>query len=220
MTTSVTSATQTSASQTAAAQKTAISSDFDTFLKLLTTQMTNQDPMNPVDSTDFATQLATFSGVEQQTKTNDLLTTLNGQMGLMGMAQLAAWVGQEARSSAPVWAAGDPVSLEITATTGADRAVLVVTDAAGQTVAREELPETGGAMEWTPVDASGAALPEGLYSLTVESYRGETLLGTAPVQAWSPIVEARKGASGATLVLPGGVEIGSDDITALRLPGA
>lgn len=220
MTTTVTSATQTSATQTQATQKTAISSDFDTFLKLLTTQMTNQDPLNPVDSTDFATQLATFSGVEQQTKTNDLLATLNSQMGLLGMAQLAAWVGQEARSSAPVWAAGTPVALDIAAATGADRAVLVVADAAGHTVAREELPATGGAMQWTPLDASGAALPAGLYTLRVESYRGENLLGSAPVQAWSPIVEARKGASGATLVLPGGVEIGSDDITALRLPGA
>lgn len=207
------------ASPATATAKPAISSDFDTFLKLLTTQMTHQDPLNPVDSTQFATQLATFSGVEQQTKTNDLLTTLNGQMGLMGMAQLAAWVGQEARSSAPVWAAGSPLALEITAATGADHAVLVVTDDRGNTVAREALPTTGGAMEWTPLDPSGVALPDGLYSLTVENYRGDALLGTSPVQVWSQIVEARKGATGATLVLAGGVEIGSEDITALRLPG-
>ena len=43
-----------------------LSSDFETFLKMLTTQMQNQDPLNPVDSTDYATQLATFSSVEQQ----------------------------------------------------------------------------------------------------------------------------------------------------------
>jgi flagellar basal-body rod modification protein FlgD len=50
-----------------------ISSDFETFLKMLTVQMQNQDPLNPVDSSDYATQLATFSGVEQQVQTNDLL---------------------------------------------------------------------------------------------------------------------------------------------------
>lgn len=50
------------ASPATATAKPAISSDFDTFLKLLTTQMTHQDPLNPVDLTQFATQLATFSG--------------------------------------------------------------------------------------------------------------------------------------------------------------
>ena len=44
----------------------ALSSDFETFLRMLTTQLQNQDPLNPVDSADFAVQLATFSSVEQQ----------------------------------------------------------------------------------------------------------------------------------------------------------
>ena len=43
----------------------AISSDFDTFLRMLTVQMRNQDPLDPIDSADYAVQLATFSGVEQ-----------------------------------------------------------------------------------------------------------------------------------------------------------
>ena len=50
-----------------------ISSDFETFLKMLTVQMENQDPLNPTDSSEYAMQLATFSGVEQQVLTNDLL---------------------------------------------------------------------------------------------------------------------------------------------------
>ena len=40
--------------------------DFQTFLKMLTTQIKNQDPLNPMEGSDFAVQLATFSGVEQQ----------------------------------------------------------------------------------------------------------------------------------------------------------
>lgn len=220
MVTGVTSATTTTSGTTSTAA-TALSSDFNTFLKLLTTQMTNQDPLNPVDSTDFATQLATFSGVEQQTKTNELLSNLSGQMSVLGMAQLAAWVGQEARSTGPVWVDGSStVDLQVTAATGADRAVLVVTDDSGATVAREELPATGGDMAWTPTDASGAALPEGLYTLTVENYRGENLISTSPAQAWARITEARQTASGVALVLAGGVEISSDAISALRLPAS
>ena len=84
------------------AKKPVISSDFDTFLKMLTTQIKNQDPTNPMDSADFAVQLATFSGVEQQVRTNDLLGDLGAQFGVMGMSQLGAWVGQEARAPGPV----------------------------------------------------------------------------------------------------------------------
>lgn len=80
-----------------ASAKDAINSDFETFLIMLTTQMQNQDPLNPIDSSDFAVQLATFSSVEQQVKTNDLLTSLGQQFELMGLSQLAGWVGMEAR---------------------------------------------------------------------------------------------------------------------------
>lgn len=60
---------------------TAIASDFETFLRMLTTQLENQDPLEPVASQDLAVQLATFSGVEQQTQTNSLLEDLGSQMG-------------------------------------------------------------------------------------------------------------------------------------------
>jgi hypothetical protein len=59
--------------------KATLGSDFETFLKMLTTQMKNQDPLNPVESSEYAVQLATFSSVEQQVLTNDLLTRLIGQ---------------------------------------------------------------------------------------------------------------------------------------------
>ena len=72
-----------------------ISSDFETFLRMLTAQMKNQDPLNPVESADFATQLATFSGVEQAVLTNDLLRGLSLQIGVSG---LASWVGKEVRA--------------------------------------------------------------------------------------------------------------------------
>ncbi|WP_298915633.1 flagellar hook capping FlgD N-terminal domain-containing protein [uncultured Algimonas sp.] len=47
--------------------------DFDTFLNLLTAQIRNQDPLEPLDSTQFVEQLATFSGLELQAKSNTIL---------------------------------------------------------------------------------------------------------------------------------------------------
>lgn len=209
---------QTSAATPSGNSKPLISSDFDTFLKMLTAQMQNQDPLNPIDSTDYATQLATFSGVEQQMRTNDLLASLGGQMAVLGMSQLAAWVGQEARAEAPVWMDGDPVTMQLSPAIGADGAVLVVRDASGQLISREDVPIVPGLYDWLGGDSAGDPLPEGLYSLSLESYSGETLLGESPIESYARIIEARNGAGGATLVLEGGVEVPSSKITALRVP--
>jgi flagellar basal-body rod modification protein FlgD len=200
------------------APKPRISSDFDTFLKMLTAQMQNQDPLNPIESADYATQLATFSGVEQQMLTNDLLTSLGGQMAVLGMSQLAGWVGQEARANAPVWMDGDPVTMQLSPAIGADRAVLVVRNASGALVSREDVPITPGLYDWLGGDAAGDPLPEGRYTLSLESFSGEILLGESQVESYARIIEARNGPSGATLVLEGGVEVPSSFITALRVP--
>ncbi len=54
-----------------------VAEQFDTFLKLLTAQVRNQDPLAPLDSTQFVEQLATFSSLEQQVQTNTLLQSLS-----------------------------------------------------------------------------------------------------------------------------------------------
>ena len=90
-------------------------------------------------------------------------------------------------------------------------------DASGNLVSREEVPRGDSAYLWYGGDASGNPLPRGLYQLSLESYSGETLLGTSAVESYSRILEARGGATGATLVLEGGVEVPATQITALRL---
>ncbi|MFD1807768.1 flagellar hook capping FlgD N-terminal domain-containing protein [Gemmobacter lanyuensis] len=83
-----------------------LTSDFDTFLTLMTTQLQHQDPLKPVDSTEYLSQLASFSTVEQQSYTNNLLETLIASFGGMGLSQAAAWVGREARGIMPAHVAG------------------------------------------------------------------------------------------------------------------
>ena len=61
----------------AQAPQTKSEKDFQTFLKLLTAQMRHQDPLEPLDSTQFVAQLAAFSSVEQQIETNTKLETIN-----------------------------------------------------------------------------------------------------------------------------------------------
>jgi flagellar basal-body rod modification protein FlgD len=208
--------TVTSANTTTPAAPAAISSDFTTFLKMLTTQMQNQDPLNPIDSADYAVQLATFSGVEQSVKTNQLLESLGQQFGLLGMAQMAGWVGQEARADAPVWMDGDAVTLAPNPAAAADRAVLVVKNAAGDVVGREDVPVSTDPYIWHGKDITGADLPDGKYTLSLESYRVEELLATTPMESYAKIMEARGTPSGTVLILEGGIEVPANRITALR----
>lgn len=194
----------------------AITSDFTTFLKMLTTQMQNQDPLNPIDSTDYAVQLATFSGVEQQVRTNELIGQLQAQFSLMGMAEFAGWIGQEARVSAPVAPRDGGVQLEFSTAAGADRAVLVVRDALGKTVARDPINPAAGNLIWMGQGADGLPLPPGSYSLTVESWRGDEMVGTNPVDHYARITEARNTTEGVKLVLQGGQEVAASSIRGLR----
>ena len=202
-----------------APKKTGINSDFETFLKMLTVQMQNQDPLNPIDSKEFATQLAQFSGVEQQVRTNDLLTNLNAQMGLMGMAQLASWVGMEARADAPAWFDGQPVTIAPQVSASAESAMLVVKDEAGAEVQRLALPKGSDPIEWVGVDAEGGALPAGQYRFSVETFREGEIAGTAPVEVYGTIREARMEDGKTVLLLEGGGKLTADQITGLRNPG-
>lgn len=198
----------------------AVASDFETFLKMLTAQLKNQDPSNPVDSSDYAAQLAAFSSVEQQVQTNDLLKSLAAQLGVSGIAQMGAWVGMEARSPAARGFDGtSPITLATETAVTADRAELVVTSPSGREVQRIDLPARGGPVQWSGRDEFGAPLMAGLYGFSVESYLGETLLGSAPVQSFSRIVEARIENGQTVLVTDEGAMIAADSVTAMRDPG-
>lgn len=211
---SVSSTTSSTSTSTAAAN---ISSDYEMFLSLLTTQMQNQDPTNPIDSSDYAAQLATFSQVEQQVKTNELLEGLAVQLGLMGMSEYASWVGMEARSSSPGYFDGSSaITLAPNPVIGADQTVLVVEDSSGNEVSRQTIPVSTDPIEWDGTDSDGNALPAGLYSFSLESYNSGTLLSTDTVETYNRIVEAQGTSDGAVLVLRGGTTIDTGSITALR----
>ena len=192
-----------------------ISSDFNTFLKMLTTQLKNQDPLNPMDNSEYAVQLATFSGVEQQVKTNTLLESLGTQLGLSGLSTYAGSVGKDARADMPVWYSGKPVTLAAQPDPQADSADLVVTDAAGLVVARQPVSLDADTATWTGLDPSGVPLPTGRYTFALESFAQGVRIATTPAEAYARIIEARGGAT-PTLVFEGGVEVEAKTVTALR----
>lgn len=190
--------------------------NFNMFLKLLTTQLKSQDPLNPMDSTDFAVQLATFSGVEQQTKTNSLLQNLVDQLGQGGMSQLAGWIGMEVRSSAPAAFSGTPLTLAPAPEAGADAVTLVVKGTDGTTVASGPIPVSSDPFKWDGMDGSGNPLPAGNYTFELQNYQNGKLVGTDPVEAYSRVTEAQTGDSGPVLVLASGAKVAASDVAAVR----
>lgn len=214
----VTSVSSASSTSTTTGTATKITSDFNTFLRMLTVQMQNQDPLNPIDSADYAVQLATFSGVEQQVRTNQLLADMQGKFNQLGMAEMASWIGKEARSPAAVRYEGTPVTLSPNPAVGANRAVLVVKDAQGTLVSREEIPVSTQPYQWLGAGVDGNPLPPGTYSIALESLNGEAVISTTPVEHYARVIEAKGGTGGTKLVLEGGVEVLATDVTALREP--
>lgn len=187
--------------------------DFQTFLTMLTAQLKNQDPMSPMQSTDFAIQLATFAGVEQQALSNKFLEQMAGQAG---SGSIAGWIGKEARTTAPVWFGDKALTLDVAPHQLADSVQLVTYGAQGQEVAREEIGPGQGQVDWLGRSEDGSKLPDGLYSFSVESWRGGEKIHEADAGAYTRIVEAQFGSDGTRLVFEGGASALASDITALR----
>lgn len=195
---------------------TVLSSDFETFLKMLTAQAKYQDPLDPIDSSQYASQLAQFSAVEQQVLGNDLLTEIASQLGASNLAQMAGWIGMEARTTAPVSFSGIPVTLFPQPDATADQAYLVVSDNSGTEVQRLEIPLSGGPVEWAGVSDQGAPFPSGSYSFLLENLVGGEPVSTKLVESYMQITEARQTGGNTVLVLEGGALVVPQEITALR----
>lgn len=197
-----------------------VSSDFETFLKMLTVQMKNQDPLDPVKSEDYSVQLATFSGVEQQVLTNELLTNMMSQLTATGMAQYAGWVGMEVRAPMPAEFNGDPIALATKGVPTADAAILSVTDSFGNEVQRVAVPPMTESIQWTGVLDDGNLARAGNYSFAIESYSAGEIIAFQSAEVYARVIEARSDAGQTTLVTAGGVEIPAASVSGLREPTA
>jgi len=158
-------------SQTGTNALAGLSSNFSDFLSLLMTQLQNQDPSSPMDSNTFTTELVQFSGVEQQISTNSDLTSLIQLTQASQIEQSASMIGK------PVTVTSSQLSLQNgTAainfnTTAAEPVGIAVYNSTGAQVQTATLTSTAGANTWTwnGKNASGATMPDGAYSVTVNS---------------------------------------------------
>jgi len=149
----------------------------DDFLKLLVTQLKNQDPLKPTDNTEFVSQLAQFSQLEQSAKQANLLQqsldaqTLSLQFTLLPMIGRTVTIGQ------PLLQLGDgPAAFGYTLDKNAQKVLVSIQDEQGQVVRsleyRDQLAGVHAA-EWDGKDQDGTAMPKGLYRHLISAVDAE-----------------------------------------------
>ena len=152
-----------------------IANNFDTFLQLLTTQLKNQNPLDPLDTNQFTQQLVEFSGVEQQLKTNDFLaslvtananTTNSNAVGYIGKTVTADGVRAELANNKAQWNFTIPDQANVTVN---------IKDANGNTVYTESggMQAGSGIFTWDGKDNQGNVQSPGTYSISMQAVSPE-----------------------------------------------
>lgn len=190
----------------------------DDFLLLLVTQLQNQDPLNPQDPTEFTSQLAQYSSLEQLFTVNDQLQQLETTNGNVVQMTALGLMGQDVVVQSDSFKlGGTPVTLGYDLSNNVDEVQLVIQNAKGQTVATLEGTDLSAGehfIQWNGTDANGASLPAGDYQLQISARRdGETASGSPLVKTAVSGVDLNGGSS--TLVTSLG-EYNLSKVTSVR----
>ena len=150
-----------------------IGEEFNQFLRLLTAQIQNQDPLSPLDSTQFVEQLATFSSLEQQVQTNSSLENIASMIGDLHAIVANDWLGQEvAVASKHVAYEGKPVEFEVNPSLAHDQAVLTVTDSQNNVVWQEALDPSTERHTWDGSIANQSSkATSGIYQFQLDLFK-------------------------------------------------
>ena len=146
-----------------------LAGNFQTFLTLLTTQLQNQNPLDPLDTNQFTQQLVQFAGVEQQLKTNDELSQLVTLQQTTQATQALGFVGKTAvvngsttalSNSQATWQLNIPTTSTVT---------INIANSKGQTVFTGNYSATAGddqPFAWNGQGNDGTQWPDGQYTMT------------------------------------------------------
>ena len=179
MTTTTPTSSATTNSTTTAAAATASSSqqlagNFDTFLQLLTTQLQNQDPLSPMDTTQFTEQLVSFAGVEQQIDMNTNLQTLismqQSSESLQALQLVGANVTINSNTATLSNATSTPATWGFSSPSPATGAV-TITSSTGQVAYTGTTSLSAGSQTytWNGQGNNGVTWPDGNYTLSINA---------------------------------------------------
>jgi flagellar basal-body rod modification protein FlgD len=211
--------TATSAAQgSAAAASATFGKNFDTFLKLLTTQLQNQDPLSPMDTTQFTQQLVQFSSVEQSIRQNQNLETLIAYQKNAQSSGAVGYIGKTVEMSGDkVGLVGGRGNITYDLPEAANRTIVNIYDKDGKLVTRLEGTSRQGqnAVEWNGRSDTGAQLPDGDYKVEIvaSDFAGRALRVNTALTG--PVTDVHF-VDGSTLLTVNGVRLPLSQLTAVR----
>lgn len=193
-----------------ASSKDTIAGDFTSFLTLLTTQLKYQDPLSPMDTTQFTQQLAMFANVEQTSNVN---TNMKSLLALTKGSQAAAaigYIGKTVQVNNPTTALeGGQAKFTYSLAGKSTATALVVTNALGRPVYATSGETDSGAHNfvWNGQDKDGNALPPGNYTLAVSAVDKNGTQISATVGSLGVVDGVDSSADGTVNVVINGVEV-------------
>jgi flagellar basal-body rod modification protein FlgD len=226
MTTPVTAATTPTAApaKTATDPLTQLTNNFQSFLSLLTTQLKNQDPLSPMDSTQFTQQLTQMSGVQAQINGNALLQKVADNTGT-GIATAVGLIGKDVKAvSDTADLKGGAAQWTYNLPADAANVQVEVTDSAGRALHAESEPAANlkagdHAFTWNGKDMTGSNAPDGTYTLkvTATDASGAAIATTTYVQGRVTAVEQ---SNGDTLITVNGSKVSWSSVKTITDPAA
>lgn len=193
-----------------------VSGDFETFLRMMTTQIQNQDPLSPMEADQFASQLAAFSMVEQQTLTNQRLEAILSGLTTNRLAGYSDLVGRVAVHQGAFEFSGSSIDLEIEdGSAPNDSAKIVILNASGAVAGEIGVAPGQTRITWSGQGLDGQVVEPGQYSAIVRRVSDDAVLDI-PVSTAGTVEEVRFGNGEAELLLADGTVVSESSVSKLR----
>jgi flagellar basal-body rod modification protein FlgD len=196
----------TSASSSSSSSATSGSDLQQTFLRLLVTQLQNQDPTSPMDSSQMTSQLAQINTVSGIANLNTSLTSLSTQLSAGQNAQSALLIGSTvlAAGSTATVASGASPQLGVQLTSAASDVTLTIKNSAGKIVNTLDLgAQSAGTVPvtWNGTDSTGATVADGDYTISASAtVNGQATSATALVASKvNAVIQQSDGTAGLSL---------------------
>ncbi|AWN42201.1 flagellar hook assembly protein FlgD [Methylobacterium durans] len=170
---STTSSTSTASTSTAKGDAQQIAGNFTQFLTLLTTQLKNQNPLDPMDTNQFTQQLVQFAQVEQQLKGNDRLDSILTNAKAASAASATSFIGQTVTSDGKTAQLKDgSATWNLTPARAVSKATITILDAKGNVVGTQTKSLTTGSQtfSWNGRNSAGLSATEGQYTLKIDAF--------------------------------------------------
>jgi flagellar basal-body rod modification protein FlgD len=156
-----------------------IAGNFNTFLTLLTTQLQNQDPTNPLDTNQFTQQLVQFAQVEQQLKSNTQLSTLVSLQQSAQATQTLSFVGENVTVNSNAAQLANGQTNWTFSSPQPAAATLNISNSTGQVVYTGSMTMQAGTntFTWNGQGNNGTQWPDGTYTMavTAQSAAGQSV---------------------------------------------